>query len=240
MVGLVLVVDGLGVHVPKGYVYAAMGFSLLIEVLNQLAARGRRKAGALLPPRQRVADAVLKLLGGVPATVPEAEAAVFQPAQRDMVNAVLQLADRPVSAIMTARERVGWLDAAIDTGELRDKVRGSPHREFPVGRRSLDHIVGVVRKEDLLSGTQTLQDLLKPAVRVQADATVLDTLALFKKQPVELALVVDAGGRMCGVVTRTDLLQAIANYCAFNGTPKQLSPQLLDRVVKSYFTALNG
>jgi CBS domain containing-hemolysin-like protein len=47
-------------------------------------------------------------------------------------------------------------------------------------------------------------------VRVQADATVLDTLALFKKQPVELALVVDAGGRMCGVVTRTDLLQAIA------------------------------
>ena len=210
MVGLVLVVDGLGVHVPKGYVYAAIGFSLAIEVLNQLAARGQRKAGALLPPRQRVADAVLKLLGGVPATTPEAQAAVFQPAQRDMVNAVLQLADRQVSSIMTPRERVGWLDAASDTGKLRDKVRGSPHREFPVGRGSLDDILGIVRKEDILSGTQTVQALLKPAVRVQADSTVLDTLALFKKQPVELALVVDAGGRMCGVVTRTDLLQAIA------------------------------
>jgi predicted tellurium resistance membrane protein TerC len=214
MVGLVLVVDGLGVHVPKGYVYAAIGFSLLIEVLNQLAARGRRKAGASLPPRQRVADAVLKLLGGVRATVPEVGGEVgvevFQPAQRDMVNAVLQLADRQVSTIMTPRERVGWLDAATDAGGLRDKVRGSPHREFPVGRGSLDDIVGVVRKEDILSGTQTLQDLLKPAVRVQADATVLDTLALFKKQPIELALVVDATSRMLGVVTRTDLLQAIA------------------------------
>src|SRR3954465_5501916 len=92
MIGLVLVVDGLGVHIPKGYVYAAIGFALLIEVLNQLAARGQRKAGSLLPPRQRVADAVLKLLGGVPATAPEVggEVAtqVFAPAQRDMVNAV--------------------------------------------------------------------------------------------------------------------------------------------------------
>jgi predicted tellurium resistance membrane protein TerC len=209
MVGLVLVVDGLGVHVPKGYVYAAIGFSLLIEVLNQLAARGRRQAGALLPPRQRVADAVLKLLGGVPATVPEAGGEVFAPAQRDMVNEILQLADRRVSSIMTPRERVGWLDAASDTSKLRDKVRGSPHREFPVGRGSLDDIAGIVRKEDLLDGAQSLQDMLKPAVRVPADTTVLDALALFKRQPIELALVVDAAGRMLGVVTRTDLLQAI-------------------------------
>ena len=36
MIGLVLVVDGFGVHIPKGYVYAAIGFSVLIEVLNQL------------------------------------------------------------------------------------------------------------------------------------------------------------------------------------------------------------
>jgi predicted tellurium resistance membrane protein TerC len=42
MIGLVLVVDGLGLHVPKSYVYAAIGFSLLIEALNELAARRRR------------------------------------------------------------------------------------------------------------------------------------------------------------------------------------------------------
>ena len=210
MVGLVLVVDGLGVHVPKGYVYAAIGFSLLIEVLNQLAARGQRRVVAQLPPRQRIADAVLKLLGGVPASAPEPGAEVFQPAQRRMVSEVLQLGERRVSSIMTPRERVGWLDSATDARALRDKVRGSPHREFPVGRGSLDDILGIVRKEDILDGTHALQDLLKPAVRVQADATVLDTLALFKKQPIELALVVDAAGRLHGVVTRTDLLQAIA------------------------------
>ena len=37
-----------------------------------------------------------------------------------------------------------------------------------------------------------------------------------------------------------DLLQQIANYCTFNGTPMQLSPQLIDRVAKSYFTVVSG
>ncbi len=41
MIGAVLIADGFGVHVPKGYIYAAMAFSALVEVLNMLA---RRKA----------------------------------------------------------------------------------------------------------------------------------------------------------------------------------------------------
>src|SRR5215210_557135 len=36
MIGLVLVADGFGFHIPKGYVYAAIGFSVLVEILNQL------------------------------------------------------------------------------------------------------------------------------------------------------------------------------------------------------------
>lgn len=39
---------------------------------------------------------------------------------------------------------------------------------------------------------------------------MLETLKVFKKQPIELALVLDARGRLMGVVTRTDLLEAIA------------------------------
>lgn len=51
MIGLVLIADGFGFHVPKGYVYAAMGFSVAVELLN-MAGRARRakavaaKAGA--------------------------------------------------------------------------------------------------------------------------------------------------------------------------------------------------
>jgi predicted tellurium resistance membrane protein TerC len=36
LIGVVLVADGFGVHIPKGFVYAAIGFSLLVESLNLL------------------------------------------------------------------------------------------------------------------------------------------------------------------------------------------------------------
>ena len=209
MVGLVLVVDGLGVHVPKGYVYAAIGFSLLIEVLNQLAARGRRRALGMLSPRQRVADAVLKLLGGVPVAVPAVGGDLFKPAQRRMVGEVLRLADRRLDSIMTPRDQVAWVDAAAAPERIVEDVRELPHREFPVAHGTLERIAGVVRKEDLLDG-DPLDKALRPGVRIREDCTVLDALALFKKHPIELVLVVDAQERFRGVVTRTDLLEAIA------------------------------
>jgi len=43
MIGMVLIADGFGVHVPKGYVYTAMAFSAFVEILN-LASRRKRKA----------------------------------------------------------------------------------------------------------------------------------------------------------------------------------------------------
>jgi predicted tellurium resistance membrane protein TerC len=45
MIGMVLIADGFGVHVPKGYIYAAMGFSALVEGLNMLS----RKRKAVVP-----------------------------------------------------------------------------------------------------------------------------------------------------------------------------------------------
>ncbi len=44
MIGLVLIADGFGVHVPKGYIYAAMAFSALVESLNILARRRKTRA----------------------------------------------------------------------------------------------------------------------------------------------------------------------------------------------------
>jgi predicted tellurium resistance membrane protein TerC len=43
MIGTTLIADGMGFHVPKGYVYAAMAFSALVEVLNMFARNARRR-----------------------------------------------------------------------------------------------------------------------------------------------------------------------------------------------------
>ncbi len=226
MVGLVLVVDGFGIHVPKGYVYAAIGFSILIELLNQWGERSRRKHAAALPARARVAEAVLRMLGGVPVAVPAtpgpaagpAEAGppvVFAEEERQMVREVLGLAGQRVTAVMTPREEVEWLDARASPEALIAQVKDSSHREFPVGRGTLDDIAGMARKEDVLAlaleaSLFELQAVVRECVSLRDTQSVLETLKVFKKHPIELALVLDARGRLRGVVTRTDLLEAIA------------------------------
>ena len=46
MIGMVLIADGCGIHVPKGYVYAAMAFSAFVEMLNLVSRKRKTKASA--------------------------------------------------------------------------------------------------------------------------------------------------------------------------------------------------
>src|SRR5215469_8715258 len=80
MIGFSLVAEGFGFHIPKGYLYAAIGFSIMIEAFNQTMRRNRQRSllGSARTLRDRTATAVLNLLGGAggddEATAPKAAA----------------------------------------------------------------------------------------------------------------------------------------------------------------------
>jgi len=108
-----------------------------------------------------------------------------------------------------------WLDANAQVPALLARLRTSAHREFPLGEGSLDRVLGIVRKEDVLAqcvdgGPIDMRRAVRQALTVREDASVLDTLNLFKREPAEMAFVVDGRGAFKGVVTREDLLEAIA------------------------------
>ena len=56
MIGAVLIADGFGVHVPKGYIYAAMAFSGLVEGLNMLSRKSSEKKAAAAAAHQAEAN----------------------------------------------------------------------------------------------------------------------------------------------------------------------------------------
>lgn len=57
MIGMTLIADGFGFHVPKGYVYTAMGFSALVEALNMMARRKRERERAAMREEESIPPA---------------------------------------------------------------------------------------------------------------------------------------------------------------------------------------
>lgn len=58
LIGVLLVAEGFDRHLPKGYVYAAMGFALFVELLNMRLRKRRRRRRALVRLAEKAADAV--------------------------------------------------------------------------------------------------------------------------------------------------------------------------------------
>jgi putative hemolysin len=132
-----------------------------------------------------------------------------------MVEDVLDLADRPVSAIMTPRPDVVWLNIDGPEAATIEAIRECPYAQLLVCRGTLDQVSGVVRKQDLLNQsldghsldvTQSLQS--PPAVPERT--SILRTLEVFRKTPANTAIIIDEFGTVQGIVTRTDLLEAVA------------------------------
>ena len=142
------------------------------------------------------------------------KAGVFEPAEKDMMIAVMRLADRPARAFMTPRPDIVWLDLEDSPEEIRRRLLASKFSRLPVGRGSLDEVVGVVQRTDLLDRylegkPLRLNEDMRQAPVVHDAAPALKVLQALKESSVHLALVVDEYGALEGLVTATDVLQAI-------------------------------
>ncbi len=143
------------------------------------------------------------------------KAGLIHAAEREMIEGVLDLTDRAVRTIMTPRPDVTWIDIEAPPDTAVETIRDCPYAQLLVCEGSLDKFIGVVRKQDLLNqalaGTPLdLKKSLHVPLAIPERTSILRTLDLFRKTPVNTAVVVDEYGIVQGIVTRTDLLEAVA------------------------------
>jgi putative hemolysin len=164
-----------------------------------------------------------------------AEAGVFEQAEHSMVQRVFRLGDRPIRAFMTPRTEITWLDAEATPNEQLETVIASSHSRLPVGAGSLDACQGVLRTSQFLvaqrlAGTRAdadptamgrpggagpgavaipLPPLLQPPLYVSETMRALAVIERFRESGSHIALVTDEFGGVAGLVTVTDLMEAI-------------------------------
>jgi putative hemolysin len=201
---------------------------------EQVAARMARPMAALsrlASPVVRVlswsTDVLLALLRVRPAAEPPVSAeeikiliehgatsGVFEPAEQDIVESALFIGERRVSAAMTPRTDIEWADLDQPIEVIRDQVLRSRHSYFPAGRGGLDQVAAVLRGRDLLAQLVRGEPLdwaalLREPLFVPESQTVLDMVQMFKQTGQPLALIIDEYGGLQGMITPTDLLEAL-------------------------------
>lgn len=142
------------------------------------------------------------------------ESGVFAPEEKELIDGVLRLADRPVRAVMTPRPQLVWLDRHATAEEIIETVDANRHSRLLVCDGNVDQTLGIVHSRDLLPEAlrgekPDLIHSLRPLVYVPDGTPVLQLLRRFKEERVHLAVVVDEYGATSGLVTLNDILESI-------------------------------
>jgi len=151
------------------------------------------------------------------AIITEAESAgVIDPAERRMISGVMRLADRPVTAIMTPRTDVEWVDITKSADEVRAELLEAPHSRLPACEGSPQEAVGVIQAKRVLNAylkgeNPDPREMVQPAPFLVENVGALEAMRILRGAEVPMGIVVDEYGDMVGVVTGYDLLDAITS-----------------------------
>ena len=147
-----------------------------------------------------------------------AEAGEIDVAEREIIEKLFELADRPVREVMTPRLEVISLEAPVDFQQIRRVVARTGHSRYPVVEAGgdLDALVGILYVKDWLRYQDpTTDEIVAPGQPIRNPLVVpesypiLSTVMVMRRNRISLAVVIDEHGGVEGVVTAKDLVSEL-------------------------------
>jgi putative hemolysin len=140
---------------------------------------------------------------------------ILDAGQRDLIHRVFELADTPVSDIMTPRVDMISLPVTTALDDLRRQIIEQGYSRIPVYGTGPDDIIGILYARDLLGlmaegrTPASLEPLLRKPYFVPEERSADQVLRDFQKRNMHVAIVVDEYGGISGLVTMEDILEEL-------------------------------
>lgn len=174
----------------------------LVEIVTSPITRGAR--------RPTTNEAEIKLLANI-----GYQEGIIEDDEAEMIQRVFRLNDVTAGQLMTPRVAMTYLRGALTVSEAKDAVIGSQHTRIIVIDQSVDEVLGVARKGELLAALiegndkRTVADLAHEARFVPESVRADRLLDTFRETREHLAVVIDEYGGVAGVVTLEDVLEIL-------------------------------
>ncbi len=141
---------------------------------------------------------------------------VLDEVKEELLNSVLEFADRVVKEIMVPRTRMVSIDRDAPPDEVVRVVTENPYSRMPVYQDTVDNVVGILLVRDVVQELKkgpvsgiSLERLLKPPFFVPEQMKISRLLKEMQRRKTHLAVVVDEFGGTSGLVTLEDVLEEI-------------------------------
>lgn len=135
--------------------------------------------------------------------------------ESELITNALTLDDVKVGDIMTPRTVVTSLENTSTVAEVFSEFPNIPFARLPVYKDTIDEVIGLVRRRDLLKAkandrdATTVESLMQEIHFVPENVSVSSALQLFLRTHQQLAMVVDEFGSIIGVLTMEDVMETI-------------------------------
>jgi putative hemolysin len=136
--------------------------------------------------------------------------------EREIIHKVFEFTDKRIGDIMTPAERIFMLPIDLPYERLMEEIRSTQFSRVPFYEGERANVIGVLHVRDLFSfdmrrgaGGGDIRTLMRPMVVVDTKAPLEDLLKEFQKGRAHMALVIDEGGYIKGLVTMDDVLEEI-------------------------------
>ncbi len=146
--------------------------------------------------------------------VGEAEG-ILEEEEGELIHSILEFGDTRVSEVMTPRPDIVAVAAGATVREARDIMIESKYSRLPVYRDQIDNVEGLIYVRDLLqhwaeaSEDGPISPLVRPVFFIPETKPVAELLEEMQKAHVQLSMVIDEYGGVCGLVTVEDILEEI-------------------------------